>query len=247
MMAKMEALLAQIETGDTAAFKVKSQTTEKDKSTLLAVQNFVKEQVGTYSYIEIGSHLGGSLVPHLADPACELVSSIDLRPEMQRDERGRDVVYEGNSTDRMILGLMDHLPVENLTKLKTYDCDAADLDKYDVHKENSLALIDGEQTNTAAFRDFLNLRPFMAKNSVVLFHDSNLIFDALLNIESLLDHEGGRFRSFFLPGILYGIGFGDMARPSETALESIAIDHDTFVPRARSDLQKRLALHLKDA
>jgi hypothetical protein len=42
--------------------------------------------VGDYSYIEIGSHLRGSLLPHLAGPACTRISSVDLRPEVLRDE-----------------------------------------------------------------------------------------------------------------------------------------------------------------
>jgi hypothetical protein len=61
-------------------------TTVKDKATRLAVQNFLREAVGDYGYFEIGSHLCGSLVPHLADPACTRISSVDLRPEVQRDE-----------------------------------------------------------------------------------------------------------------------------------------------------------------
>ena len=50
-------LLSRIQDGDISVFQIKSQTTNKDKATLLAVQNFLRDQVGDYSYIEIGSHL----------------------------------------------------------------------------------------------------------------------------------------------------------------------------------------------
>jgi len=240
-------LLSQIEDGDISVFKIKSQTTQKDKRTLLAVQNFLRGAVGDYSYIEIGSHLGGSLVPHLADPACTRISSVDLRPEVLRDERGRDATYDGNSTERMIDGLAAILPIDCLTKMRTYDCDAGDLREYDVPSDHVLGMIDGEHTNVAAFRDFLNLRKYMAEDCVVLFHDSNLVFDALLNIETMLRDEGTKFASFFLPGILYGIAFGKLRKPARKALGPLAHDPDQFVTRARRDLQERIAKHLQAA
>ena len=240
-------MLAKIEAGDISVFQIKSQTTVKDKATLLAVQNFLRGAVGDYSYIEIGSHLGGSLVPHLADPACTRISSVDLRPEVLRDERGRDAVYDGSSTERMIDGLAAVLPIDCLTKMRTYDCDASDLKDFDVPKDHVLGMIDGEHTNTAAFRDFLNLRKYMAKDCAILFHDSNLVFDALLNIETLLRDEGTKFASFFLPGILYGLAFGKLRKPAKKALGPIAHDSAAFVDRARRDLQERIAKHLSAA
>ena len=246
-MIDQDDLLSQIEDGDISVFQIKSQTTQKDKRTLLAVQNFLRGAVGDYSYIEIGSHLGGSLVPHLADPACTQISSVDLRPEVLRDERGRDATYDGNSTERMIDGLAAILPLDCLTKLRTYDCDAGDLGEYDVPADHVLGMIDGEHTNVAAFRDFLNLRKYMAKDSLVLFHDSNLVFDALLNIETMLRDEGTEFESFFLPGILYGIAIGKLRKPARKALAPLAHDRDQFVARARRDLQERIAKHLQAA
>ncbi len=246
-MAEHQDLLSKIEAGDISVFQIKSQTTKRDKRTLLAVQNLPREVVGTYTYIEIGSHLGGSLVPHLADPACTHISSVDLRPEVLRDERGRDAVYDGNSTERMILGLAEIIPFDSMTKLSTYDCDAGDLGAYDVPRDHVLGMIDGEHTNVAAFRDFLNLRKYMADDSIVLFHDSNLVFDALLNIETLLRDEGTAFTSFFLPGIVYGIAFGALREPAEAALRPLAHDSEEFVARARRDLQDRIAKHLQPA
>lgn len=246
-MIDRETLFSQITEGDISVFRIKSQTTQKDKRTLLAVQNFLRGAVGEYSYIEIGSHLGGSLVPHLADPACTRISSVDLRPEVQCDDRGREATYDGNSTERMIDGLAAVLPLDCLQKMRTYDCDASDLKTFDVPTDHVLGMIDGEHTNTAAFRDFVNLRKYMARDCVILFHDSNIVFDALLNIETLLEDEGTRFASFFLPGILYGIAFGKLRKPAKKALGPLAYDPEQFVTRARRDLQDRIGKHLQAA
>lgn len=239
--------LERITGGDISIFKVKSQTTVKDKRTLLAVQNFLRRAVGEYTYIEVGSHLGGSLVPHLADPACTEIASVDPRPEVLRDDRGRQVTYDGNSTQRMIDGLAEILPRDCLGKLKTYDCDAGDLAGYDMARNYTLGMIDGEHTNTAAFRDFINLRKYMAKDSLVLFHDSNIVFDALQNIETLLRDEGAKFTSFYLPGILFALAFGKLRKPAKKALSPLAHDSDWYVTRARRQLQERIAQHVNAA
>ena len=56
---------------------VDSQTSEDDQKTLLAIQDGVAEQTRSFSYLEIGSHLGGTLQAVLADPRCTRVVSID--------------------------------------------------------------------------------------------------------------------------------------------------------------------------
>jgi len=83
---------------------IPTQTSDEDKTALLAVQRAVAVRHGRYSYLEIGSHLGGSIQPHLVDPRCEVVYSIDPRPENQPDDAfdGHVIFYEGNSTGRML-------------------------------------------------------------------------------------------------------------------------------------------------
>lgn len=239
--------LERITGGDISIFKIASQTTKRDKRSLLAVQNFLRAQVGTYSYIEVGSHLGGSLVPHLADPACTEIASIDPRPVHFPDERGRLENYAGNSTQRMIDGLAAILPPDCLTKLRTYDCDAGDLGDYRLSGDYTLGLIDGEHTNVAAFRDFLNIRRYLAKDSILLFHDSNLVFDALQNIEALLRDEGTKFVSFYIPGIVFAVAFGKLRKPATKALTPLAHDPGQYLERARRQLQERIARHVNAA
>jgi hypothetical protein len=88
---------------DLALFeKISSQTTEDDKRSLLAIQNATREIYPNYNYLEIGSHLGGSIQPHLVDEKCAKIYSIDKRPLVQPDERGVNYGYPENSTQRML-------------------------------------------------------------------------------------------------------------------------------------------------
>ena len=91
-----------IERSDTAVFRLLTQSSEGDRRSLLDIQNIVRAVDASYVYLEVGSHLGGTLLPHLMDPLCRVVVSVDPRPASQADERGRVFHYERNSTSRMI-------------------------------------------------------------------------------------------------------------------------------------------------
>ncbi len=242
-----DAWRARVEDEDISVFEIKSQTTKRDKKTLLIVQNFLREQIGAYSYLEIGSHLGGSLVPHLAHPECTRIASVDPRPVQFRDERGRLENYKGNSTERMVSGLSAILPEPCMGKLETYDCDAGQLKDHGLTKGFDLALIDGEHTNTAAFRDYLNVRKYMAKSSIILFHDSNIVFDALRNVQTLLDDEGTLYSGYYLPGILYALVLGKYRKPAEKVLGPRAHDPEEYLQKARAKLQEKISWHVKAA
>src|SRR5687768_4646160 len=84
---------------------IPSQSSAADRRSWLAVQRAVRRSPGGYAYLEIGSHLGGSLQPHLLDPLCRRIYSIDKRPAVQADDRGGTYHYAGNSTDRMLANL----------------------------------------------------------------------------------------------------------------------------------------------
>src|SRR5215204_6622213 len=87
--------------------KIKSQSTEHDKQSFLAIQLAVRNLRPQYKYLEIGSYLGGSIQPHLLDDRCERIYSIDKRPLQQPDARGFDYTYLNNSTERMLEQLRD--------------------------------------------------------------------------------------------------------------------------------------------
>jgi hypothetical protein len=133
-----------------AEFPILSQTSTHDKRVLLNLREILQVNP-SYSYLEIGSYLGGSLTPFLSDPKCTAILSIDDRGRVQPDERGRTFDYSHITHETMISTLEDHgLSVE---KLKVFDgsiSDYADADaKYD------LLFIDGEHTDWACFRDFV--------------------------------------------------------------------------------------------
>src|SRR5690348_3494405 len=105
-----------IERSDTAVFKLLTQSSEGDRRSLLDIQNIVRAFDTSYIYLEVGSHLGGTLLPHLMDPNCRTVISVDPRPTNQADERGRVFHYERNSTARMFRNLETIVPRENMLK-----------------------------------------------------------------------------------------------------------------------------------
>ena len=77
----MNAFAARLDTLDTSLFAhIRSQSTDDDKRTWLALQRAVRRLKGPYSYLEIGSYLGGSIQPYLVDPLCRRIYSIDRRP-----------------------------------------------------------------------------------------------------------------------------------------------------------------------
>jgi hypothetical protein len=134
---------------DVSPSHVERQTSEGDRMSLLALQDAVVRH-GKFSYLEIGSHLGGTLQAMLADPRCRRVISIDLRPCWQPDEPPQvdGYYYPGNSTKRMIehLSLVPHVDLSKLTTIvsTTGDINPGDLDPQE------LCSIDGETLTFAA-------------------------------------------------------------------------------------------------
>jgi predicted O-methyltransferase YrrM len=170
-------------------FPIESQSSDRDKEFLLAAKRMIGEVAPGYDYLEIGSFLGGSLAPFLVDPACASILSIDERGKTLPDERGALFDYAGITTQSMIDRL--HLAGLDTTKLTTHD---GPIDTMTVPERRfDLAFIDGEHTDQACFRDFLWALPMMKPNSVVLFHDSSLIYKAIRLIELYLRKEGRPF------------------------------------------------------
>src|SRR3712207_937341 len=98
-----EPLHARIAARDIGLFRtIKSQTKKGDRASLLALEAGCAERFGTFSFLEIGSHLGGSLQPFACDERVREIVSIDLRPEVTPDDRGKGIPYLGNSTQRML-------------------------------------------------------------------------------------------------------------------------------------------------
>jgi|TARA_Y100000310_G_scaffold9823_1_gene10549 hypothetical protein len=105
---------------DTSLFSsIVSETTEADRQSLLALQSCLKARAG-YVYMEIGSHLGGTIQPYYLDPSCAKIYSIDKRPLVQPDERGVEFHYPDNSSSRMLEGLAAAFPSSDHTRISAH-------------------------------------------------------------------------------------------------------------------------------
>jgi hypothetical protein len=191
---------------DTGLFaNVRSQTSDLDRLSLLALHNACRETYGEFSYLEIGSHLGGSLQVLIADDRCTSITSIDSRPERQPDVRGV-FDYPGNSTERM-LGRLESVPGADLGKLHTIDATTEDLSPEDLPVRPQLCLVDGEHTIGAALRDALFCQGATGGQGAIAFHDRRLIRPAIEQFLEQLDtspHEG-----YPLLGSMYVIEVGE--------------------------------------
>lgn len=243
-MDHLEGFSASLQSLDTGIFTVVSQTTENDRKSLLRIQNLVRTLVPHYTYCEVGSYLGGTLVPHLLDPLCGRVVSIDKRPTSQPDARGMDFPYPENSTQTMLDILRSQVPDAALSKLHTIDADVSELTDAQLPFKIDAVLIDAEHTTSAVFRDFVGLRKYLAESFVVAFHDSNLLSEALQNIECFLRYEGIGFRSFFLPDIMFVILAGSFAEIAAGEFEQAALDREDFLKTSRKALWQAIAINV---
>jgi hypothetical protein len=171
---------------------IESQTSDADRRALLAVHDAVASRRGSFSYLEIGSHLGGSLQAVIADPRCSRVVSLDPRPAWQPDDRPwlDGWAYPDNSTDRM-LTLLQGVPGADLSKLHTIEKSTEDVDPTQVQKPD-FCFIDGEHTYRATLRDARFCRSAMRGAGVIAFHDLTIIEGAILDFlrETPRPHRG---------------------------------------------------------
>lgn len=217
------------------SFKIETAMTDEDKSALLRLQDLVRHHCGTYTYLEIGSERGGSILPLLADPSCQRAYSVDLRPAELDDERGVTFLYTENTTQHMLNELRSHLRHEEMQKLRTFECDARELTPDDVAARSlDFAFIDGEHTNTACFSDFMSLMPLLKSDACVAFHDANLISDALQNIEMFLEFERIEHTTVFLHDHVAAIGLGTYASLLEH-IEASTHDRVSYLARCRKE------------
>lgn len=223
---------------DVSLFRIETQTAPEDRRSFLAIQNAVRNWKPAYVYLECGSHIGGSLLPHLLDPRCRALYSVDKRPPVQPDERGLNYEYPQNSSQRMISALRNYVTADALGKLRTFDKDAGELTAGDIVERPDLVLIDAEHTNAAAFRDFLHVYRFCHQSTIYLFHDANLILPALDNIEMFLRYSGVPFESYVLPFVVYLLALNDAREIVRPVGVKFGANKDRFAIWSRQELLK---------
>lgn len=184
---------------DISAFKAPTQTSDGDRVALETIRAFVSEVVGSYNYLELGSFLGGTLLPHLTSAHCARILSIDKRASFQPDERrASGYSYTGVTTANLIEELRKHLPDEScLDKLETLDGVIEDIDVKATQEKYSsgfqLCFIDAEHTNEAVFSDFLHTLRLSGPDTIVMLHDSWMLGSGIMNIICYLRFIGTPF------------------------------------------------------
>jgi hypothetical protein len=221
---------------DPGSFAVMTQTSLKGRIALLRIHRRVRNIRPGFTYLKIGSIRGGSLLPHLLDPLCKAANSIDKRPAGQPDARARRFVYRHVSTGCMLHTLRAHVTPAQRAKLATFDVDASELAPEAVGAPVDLALIDGEHTNVAAFRDFVSILPMLAPSALVAFHHVNRNMDAICNIEVCLKYRGIVHRLYLLADLLAVLALGGAA----DGFAGVALDRTEFTRTSRRRLHEMI-------
>jgi len=212
---------------------IDSQSDDGDRRSWLALQREVRTANRSYVYLEIGSHLGGSIQPHLLDPRCRTIYSIDKRPVEPPDDRGQRFRYEGNSTARMLSNLQAIAP-DQMAKIVCFDADAREIDPALIPEPPDLCFIDGEHTKEAVLSDAAFCLRVCSPRAILCFHDDWIIYPALSAIARTLAGQGTRFRAFKLRGSTFAIALGSSSLPLDGYLREVAIDGRLFILRLRA-------------
>jgi hypothetical protein len=175
---------------------IESETTERDRRSLLAL-HFACRQAGQFAYLEIGSYLGGSLQSYVVDPRCTRIISIDPRPASQPDARGILFDYPANSTQLMFEHLAT-VPGADVTKVEAIESSTADIPPESITVRPRVCFIDGEHTVEAASRDARFCLSVADPNGCIVFHDANIVGQAISAFAKELKQKRSRFRSYRL-------------------------------------------------
>jgi hypothetical protein len=210
---------------DTGLFDaIPTQTSENDRRSLLACQLALRSLSSPYRYLEIGSYLGGSIQPHLMDPACETVYSIDKRPSTVPDNSGVRLRYPNNSAGRMldILGAVDG----DRGKITCLTGDSESLDPAQTGPDGvDICFIDGEHSDRMIVSDFEFCRAALRGPGVIVFHDANLVYPGLSRVIDGLRESGVDFHAYNLPSVLLVVEIGDVPLHRHPAIQALLIDN----------------------
>lgn len=221
---------------------IESQSSNYDKRSLLACQLAVRTVKVNYTYLEIGSYLGGSLQPYLVDPLCSLIFSIDKRPPVQADERGVDYVYNDNSTQRMLDNLRPNYAA-CLEKLTCIDDDGSNIEVARITPRPQICFIDGEHTDGACFKDFLFCLSVLDHNGLLVFHDAPVVYNGLSHIVDYLKEQKIKFHAYSLPETVFVIEINDFAIHKQRVIQEMLVDnHVAYLSSLRyNDHYRRFA------
>jgi hypothetical protein len=193
--------------GLTLFCKIPAQLSDGDKGSFLAILRAHGELHGEYAYLEIGSHLGGSIAPVLLDQKCKKIYSIDKRPAVVPDDTGKVYHYPMNSSARMMANLRAiHSSADE--KVTCFDGDTASVAITELSLTPSICFIDGEHTDAVAYRDYQFCRKAIQNRGTLVFHDANTLYLTLQRIINDLNSEDFSFEAYCLADSMFVISLG---------------------------------------
>jgi hypothetical protein len=203
---------------------IESQSTRLDQRSLLALHQVYHARGQAFVYLEIGSHLGGSLQALVRDPLCRQIISIDSRPKSQPDERGMDYDYPENSTARM-LQLLGGIPGADLGKIHPLDASTENLKPNDISPTPEFCFIDGEHTDQAVLRDARFCLSVVKENGCIVFHDAGIIYRGLFNFVNELKAAKRSFRAYNLPDSIFVVELGPNGLAESEPVHSLLLNN----------------------
>ena len=223
---------------------IPSQTTPNDKRALLALLTAIRNRTaGKFVYLEIGSHLGGSLQPVVIDSACTKIFSIDPRPRVWADERGLDVHCLDNSSARM-LQLLREVPGADTSKIETFDADTASLDPSRISSPPDYCFVDGEHTDVAALRDAQFCLKVMKADGCIAFHDAAIVYGGIDLFLKELAASGRKFRPYVLSDAVFVVEIGNCAMSDMEPIRSLlAENYQAYLYALKTNEWYRAALN----
>ncbi len=224
---------------------IPTSATIEDRRALLALH--LASRSPGYSYLEVGSEMGGSLQAHLIDPWCAKVFSVDLRVDTVRDYRGTFQWYNGNTTAAMRERLRLAWPNAQLGKLITFDMQASQVPAEALVPAPALIFIDAEHTDRAAWADFRWALKVGAQNGFIAFHDAHLVWGGIRRALADLNRQGVEHAAGQFSGSsVLAIALGAEARGRLNGLGLSISEPELFFKQARGLRRKERLEHWRN-
>lgn len=223
-------------TNEKMAITIPAQLNSNDVGALISIMDFVSSH-GAYSYLEIGSYLGGSLHWHLSNPRCQRVVSIDKRSRDKiKDERLINYAYKITTQDMLDTLIANNLPIDKLTTID------GTVDNIPVDTRFDLVFVDAEHTNQAVLYDGKQCLDAVQQDAVIMFHDDWIVYKGLEQLEQHLVQIGKVFRKFKISGSdITVIVLGKFIDQFEFKINNASTQWAEFVASA----EKKLSAHLQ--
>lgn len=197
-----------IDSLDTSLFEVlPAQLDSWDRRALLGLHAAVASAKRSFTYLEIGSYLGGSLQVLIRDPRCTRIISVDPRSALVPDKRVPQWAYEHNTTGHMLQRLR-RVPGADMSKLVALEVYSRDVRPDRLPVRPNFCLIDGEHTDEAVLHDAGVCLAAVAGEGVIAFHDHQLVRRGIR--EFLSKHWQDITTALALTGAVFAVEVGDV-------------------------------------